>query len=89
MPPADPRLSPDLEPSRPADLRPGSTRVTDWPEPWAFQFGGSSRQWCNVSVRAYSADTRGRELVDIEWHIDGFTWSGTYVTDHAKMRKRW
>lgn len=90
MPPRDPRLCPALERALPGDLRPGSTRACDAPEPWSIQFGGSSREWHDVSVRAWALDNHGGEVIDVEWFTpDGLAWSEGYVDEREKMRKLW
>jgi hypothetical protein len=90
MPPRDPRLRPALERALPGDLKPGTTRVCDFPEPWSIQFGGEAKEWHDVSVRAWAADNRRREVIDVEWFTpDGFAWSESFVAERAKMRKRW
>lgn len=89
MLPRDPRLRPDLEVARPGDIRPRSTRVSVAPEPWSIRFGGSTREWRNVSVRAWATDTRGRDVIDVEWHVNGDTREESFVAERAKMRRRW
>lgn len=90
MPPRDPRLRPALERALPEDLKPGTTQVCDFPEPWSIQFGGEAKEWHNVSVRAWALDVRGREVIDVEWFTpDGLAWSESYVAQRSKMAKRW
>ena len=90
MPPRDPRLRPGLEVARPGDLKPGSTRVCDGPEPWSIQFGGEAKEWHDISVRAWALDVRGREVIDVEWFTPGGgAWSESFVAVREKMRQRW
>lgn len=90
VPPRDPRLCPDLERALPGDLKPGSTQVLDFPEPWSIQFGGEAKEWCNVSVGAWALDVRDREVIDVEWFTpDGLAWTESYVVEREKMERRW
>jgi hypothetical protein len=89
MPPQDPRLCPDLETALPGDRQHGTTSVCEAPEPWSIQFGGSTQEWHDVHVVARAADVRGREVIDVEWYIEGLAWTGSYVAERGKMRKRW
>jgi hypothetical protein len=40
-----------------------------------------------VTVRAWWRDRLGRQVVDIQWHIDGSTWEETYLASPERMRE--
>lgn len=85
VPPRDPRLCPALERALPADAVPGSAVVLEQPEPWLVLFG--SGEWRTVHVRQRSRDRSGREVIGVEFYIDGGAWSGSYVADPEKMQE--
>jgi hypothetical protein len=85
MPPRDPRLCPALERALPADSPGRDPGYRDDRSPWLFLFG--DRQWHPVTVVAWWTDRHSREIVQIEWHIDGSTWDESYVFDAAKARE--
>ena len=84
MPPRDPRLCPALEVARPGDsgIFDGyrSERM-----PWLVLFGDG--EWHQVEVRGWWRDRHGREVAEVEWHIDGGTWSESFVVDSKRMRE--
>jgi hypothetical protein len=86
MPPS-PRNSPALEVALSRDTRrPGDH---GWRagnrEPWEFLFG--SGEWRDVTVRAWWADDRGREVVQVSWHAEMDTWRGEFIVDRERMRE--
>ena len=84
MPLRDPRLRPALERVPPADDNvPGNSRP-DFTT-WLFLFGDGD--WHPVTVKMWRRDRFGREIVDVEWHATGSTWSETYVVSPDKMRE--
>jgi hypothetical protein len=87
MPPADPKLCPDLERVQPGDIRPGSSEPVLFPEPWKILFGDG--EWHDVSVTGRAAADGGREAVQVTWSARGELWTGWYRVDRAKMIRRW
>ena len=57
----------------------------DWPESRLVEFG--SGEWRMVRIRARSKDLRGRDIVHVEWYIEGGAWQESYIADLTKMRK--
>jgi hypothetical protein len=85
VPPRDPRLRPALEVARPADSPGHDPGYRSDRSPWLFLFGDG--EWHQVTVRAWWRDRLGREVVDIQWHIDGDTWEETYLASPERMRE--
>jgi hypothetical protein len=85
MPPRDPRLRPALERALPADSPGHDPGYRSGRSPWLFLFGDG--EWHQVTVRAWWRDRLGREVVDIQWHIDGDTWEETYLASPERMRE--
>ena len=55
----------------------------------SVQFSSEAEEWHDVHVVAWATDNRAREVIDVEWYIDGLAWTESYVAERAKMRKRW
>ena len=85
MPPRDPRLCPALERALPADSPGRDPGYRTDRSPWLFLFG--DREWHRVQARAWWRDRLGREVVQIEWHAAGSTWSESYLVDRTRMRE--
>lgn len=85
MPPRDPRLCPALDRALPGDSGGHAGYRPDANAPWDFLFGDG--QWHRVSVRAWWLDRLDRQVVLIEWHAAGSTWSETYLASAEKMRE--
>jgi len=85
VPPRDPRLCPALERALPADSPGHDPGYRGERSPWLFLFGDGGRH--PVTVRARWADRHGREVVEIEWHGGGDTWSEAYLADPERMRE--
>jgi hypothetical protein len=85
MPPRDPRQQPDLEEGKPADDIPGGPYRRDG-NVQLILFGGQDPEWRPVRILAWREDRHGREVIDVEWHLDGETWGGTYIADREKIR---
>jgi hypothetical protein len=84
MPPRDPRLCPALDRALPGDSGIFLGYRTD-DAPWRFLFGDGEEH--PVTVRAWWLDKYGRQVVQIEWSIDGSTWSESYIVDLGRMRE--
>ena len=85
VPPRDPRHRPDLERAMPSDDVPGGQYREDG-RTWLVLFGDGD--WRPVTVKAWRADRRGREVADIEYWDAGelATRTGSYVVDRQKVR---
>jgi hypothetical protein len=81
-----PRDRPALERAMPADDVPGGQYRADR-RTWLVLFGDGD--WHPVTVKAWRADRRGREVVDIEfWDAAELaTRTGSYVVDRQKVRE--
>lgn len=89
MPPRDPRLRPALERALPADDPEPGDPAAEWRSdfsPWEFLFG--DEDWHPVTVKAWWLDKSKRQVVQIEWHIDGETWAESYRAVPERMRER-
>jgi hypothetical protein len=87
VPPRDPRLRPALERALPAGSPGHDPGCRSDRSPWLFLFGDG--EWHRVTVRAWWRDCLGRQVVQIEWHINGSTWEETYLFDNEKARPAW
>lgn len=82
MPPA-PRNRPALDRALPAD----SGTFTDYRGDrtgWWFKFGDGGWHW--VTVRGWWTDRQGRRVVQVEWSVDGGTWSDAFLVQADKIR---
>jgi hypothetical protein len=85
--PPSPRNSPALGVAKPGDT---TRRDTGWHRDdsetgWVMLFGDG--QWHPVDVRAWWADDRGRQVVQVAWHAEMSTWIEAYLFDPAKARE--
>lgn len=88
MPPRDPKLCPALEVAKPGDdPRPGDPAAEHRSDfsPWEFLFGDG--EWHPVTVRAWWLDKLNRQVVQIEWSINGETWGESYRVEPEKVRE--
>jgi hypothetical protein len=84
VPPRDPRLCPALERALPADDA-GYSDYHDGPGYREVLFGDGG--WRFVTVKAWWRNAAGRVVVQVEWSIEGETWTEDYLADPKRMRE--
>ena len=85
VPPRDPKLCPALERALPADAVPGSSVTCSPPDRLLVLFGDGF--WHPVSVRARRRDRHGRDVIAVEWHIEGETFGEAYLVNPERVRE--
>ena len=82
MAPRDPKLRPALEVVPPTDAGAPGYRH----DRTLYEFLWGDGEWHTVTIRGWRKDARGRQVVDVEFHAAGGTWSESYLYDPAKVR---